>query len=261
MKEATGRQESEMRALITGASSGIGRDMALYLSKLGWKLIITGRNEASLRNLRQRLGSSCEYIVLDLTESGAPQLLYDKCKGRRIDMLVNNAGFGLFGKFTETSLEAEHDMIALNIVAVHDLTKLFLRDFVRRDSGLILNVASSAGFLPGPLMSTYYSSKAYVLRLSEAVYAELKDMGSRVKISVLCPGPVSTEFNKRAGVMFSAKPLTSSYVAKYAIDNAFRGRLHIIPSFKMKLALSLAKVAPLSAIIPVVFALQKRKLN
>ena len=148
-----------MRAVITGATSGIGKEMAVYLSQLGYDLILTGRNETMLRKLQQTLPTRVETITLDLSEPRAPFQLYAFCKHKQVDLLVNNAGYGLFGPFDQIDLEDELNMLNVNIRALHILTKLFLRDFKQRNRGRILNVASSAGFLTGPLLSSYYASK------------------------------------------------------------------------------------------------------
>lgn len=136
-----------MRALITGATSGIGRAIAMEFSRRGWALVLTGRNQKALEELQQTLPVPTEIIALDLAEDQAPFTLYEFCRGKRIDVLVNNAGFGVFGEFTETDLQQELELLQVNIRALHILTKLFLRDFQKRGSGRILNVASSAGFL------------------------------------------------------------------------------------------------------------------
>ena len=174
-----------MKALITGASSGIGRDMARYLASLGWDLILVARREARLLELKQELSTNVRTIILDVGKQEDCYRLYEETKDENVDMLVNNAGFGLAGEFVKTDLDTELNMIDVNIRAVHILTKLFVKDFAARDSGYILNVASSAGFMPGPLLSTYYATKNYVLRLTEALYEELRRKGSRVKVSVL----------------------------------------------------------------------------
>lgn len=250
-----------MKALITGASSGIGRDMAKYLGKLGWELILVGRNEARLREVAESISTNSEIISIDLAHENAPKQLYHMCKGMSIDMLINNAGFGLFGEYDQTDLDAELEMINVNIKAVHILTKLFLRDFKKRNSGYILNVSSSAAYMPGPLLATYYASKAYVLRLSCAVARELKEAKSKVSISVLCPGPVNTDFNNRAGVVFSIKPISSEYVAKYAIDKTLERKQIIIPTAKIKLCCALAPLVPNSVLTPIVYRIQKKKMK
>ena len=174
-------------------------------------------------------------------------------------MLINNAGFGDIGAFRKTDINKELDMINLNIKAVHVLTKLFLKDFVKRDSGYILNVASSAAFQPGPLMATYYSTKVYVYHLTLAIYEELKKMKSHVHISCLCPGPVNTNFNNVANCEFKVKALSSSYVAKYSIDKMLKNKLIIIPGFGMKLSYFFGKIAPMKLKLNIIYNIQHRK--
>ena len=216
-----------MKALITGASSGIGRDMARVLSDMGYDLILVARRKDKLEKLKKQLSTDVKIICLDVSSTYNCTKLYNKVKDEDIDILINNAGFGKFGEFNDIKLDDELDMIDVNIKAVHILTKLFLNDFVARNKGYILNVASSAAFQPGPLMATYYSTKAYVLHLTEAIYEELRKNNSNVGISVLCPGPVNTEFNKVAKVRFSLKSLESNDVAEYAIKKMFKKKLII----------------------------------
>lgn len=250
-----------MKALITGASSGIGMAMAEYLSSMGWELIVTGRNRNALCALAKRLKTPCEIIVMDLAEEGAPKRLYELCRGKNVDFLINNAGFGVFGRLEDADLDAELSLLRVNILATHTLTKLFLRDFKKRNSGRILNVASAAAFMPGPLFASYYASKAYVLRLSAAVREELRREGSRVSISVLCPGPVDTQFNKRAGVRFSINPASRAYVAKYGVDMALRRRFLIVPTLKMKLCVYGSMPVPDSLLAAIAYNVQKKKLG
>lgn len=248
-----------MKALITGASSGIGRDIARYLSSKGYELVLTARNEEKLRELQKTIGTKSEIITLDLAEENAPFELYKMCRGKNIDFLVNNAGFGVFGEFDKTELNDELDLINVNIRALHILTKLFLRDFKKRNRGIILNVASSAAFMTGPLMSSYYASKNYVLRLSLAVYEELRRSRSSVRISVFCPGPVNTGFNKRAGVSFSVKSISSEYAAKYAVDKCLEGKTIIIPSLQMKLGVFASRFAPHKLLSAIAYNIQHSK--
>lgn len=219
-----------MKAVITGATSGIGRDIATLLAKNGWELVLTGRNEKELIRLKNTLPTNIEIIALDLAEKEAPFVLYRFCRGMDIDLLVNNAGFGKYGKFSETNLKDELDMISVNVRAVHILMKLFLCDFRRKNRGRILNVASSAGFLTGPNMSAYYATKNYVVRLSLAVAEELRQERSKVTVSVLCPGPVDTNFNKRAGASFLIMGMKSDEVAQYAIEKTLDGKWLIVPA-------------------------------
>lgn len=248
-----------MKALVTGASSGIGRDIARYLSSLGYDIIAVARDGQALNELKEELSTKVETISVDLSDEEACKALYNTVKNKKIDVLVNNAGFGDFGEFISTDLDKELNMINLNIKAVHILTKLFLKDMVKRNSGYILNVASIAGFMPGPLMATYYSTKSYIVRLSQAINTELKKKKSKVKISVLCPGPVNTNFNKVANVKFNLKGLPSENVAKYGIDKMLKGKLIIIPGITIKTARFLAKISPDSIAARVCMKMQERK--
>lgn len=248
-----------MKALITGASSGIGKDMARILSHKGYELILVARSEEKLDALKKRLKTKTEIIPLDLSKEEACFELYEKVKKENIDVLINNAGFGLFGKFTETSLEEELNMIDLNIKAVHILTKLFLKDFKERNRGSILNVASSAAFSPGPLLATYYATKAYVLRLTEAIYEELRRENSEVYIGALCPGPVDTGFNERANVKFSLKGLNSFDVAAYAIVEMEKKKLVIVPGKIMKVTRIAQRLIPDKILLKATYKIQKKK--
>lgn len=250
-----------MKALITGTTSGIGKCIARKLAARGWELILTGRNEEVLRELQSTLGGSVEIIAADLSKREEVFRVYEYCRGRDVDMLVNNAGYGLFGKFDETDLDDELAMIDLNITALHILTKLFLRDFKKKDCGTILNVASVAGFMTGPLMSSYYASKNYVLRLSLAIYEELRRDRSGVTITVLCPGPVATNFNNRAGVSFSVRPITADYAAEYALKKALSGKLLAIPGLNVKLGAFAARFVPHKLLSAITYNIQQGKTN
>lgn len=247
-----------MQALITGASSGIGKEIAIYLNELGYDLILVARDKEKLIELSGQLNKA-EVYVSDLKEKENVLKLYEDFKDRNIDLLVNNAGFGLFGYTTETALDKELDMINLNICAVHILTKLFLKDMIKRNNGCILNVASSAGFLPGPYLNTYYATKNYVTKFTMAIYEELKHQNSKVRISALCPGPVDTNFNTVAGGSFRTKSLTSKYVARYGIDKTLKGKLIIIPSIKMKLGNFFSRFLPYKLQLKIVYNIQKNK--
>lgn len=250
-----------MKALITGASSGIGADMARILSKRGYDLILVARNKKRLESLKEELGTSVQIISIDLSSTFNCMKLYNKVKKQDIDVLINNAGFGLFGNFSETNIERELDMIDLNIKAVHTLTKVFLQDFKIKNSGYILNVASSAAFGPGPLMATYYATKAYVLHLTEAIDEELRRDGSSVYVGSLCPGPVNTNFNQVAGVQFGVKAMESYDVAKYAIDRMFARKTIIIPGVVMKLVCFGRRFLPRKIISRFTYRIQKAKIR
>lgn len=224
-----------MKALITGASSGIGREIAKYLASLNYDLIIVARNTEKLNQLKSEIKNvDVRVITLDLSREQDALDLYEHLKGDRIDFLVNNAGFGAYGKFTEVPLETELALIHTNVCAVHILTKLYLKEMAARNSGYILNVGSAAGFLAGPTFSSYYASKNYVVRLTQAIHEELRRDKSNVKVSVLCPGPVQTNFNDVANVKFCIRGLTPELVAKYAVDKTLLGKMIITPGFEMK---------------------------
>ena len=248
-----------MKALITGASSGIGLDMARYLAKQKCELILVGRDREKLEKVQESLPTKVTIIVADLANEQKVKELYVLTSKENIDILINNAGFGDFGYFTETDLSKELDMINTNIKAVHILTKSFLKDMEKKNSGYILNVASSSAFQPGPLMATYYATKSYVYQLTEALYYEQKKKKSNVHLSVLCPGPVATNFNNVAGVRFAVKPLTSSYVAEYAIDKMFKKKMLIIPGFKMKCARFFERFASDKLLLKITYRIQHKK--
>ena len=187
------------------------------------------------------------------------RLLYRAVRGDDLEIVINNAGFGLFGEFLETDLDEELRMIDTNIRAVHILTKLAVQDFEKRGHGYILNVASSAGFLPGPLMATYYATKNYVLRLTQALREELRHRGSRVRVCALCPGPVDTEFNRVAGVKFSLNGLDAKRVAREAIDGLFAGRVVVVPGVTMKAMTVARHFAPDSLLARITYHFQHKK--
>lgn len=250
-----------MKALVTGASSGIGLEMSKYLDSLGYEVILVARDKEKLEAAAKMLKHKPKIIVMDISQIEDIKSLYVLVKNDDIDILVNNAGFGLCGNFTETDLSKELNMIDLNIKSVHVLTKLFLKDMKRKNKGYILNVASSAAFQSGPLMATYYSTKSYVYRLTEAINYELKKEKSNVQVSCLCPGPVDTNFFDVADVKFSVKPLKASYVAKYAIDKLLKRKMLIIPGIKMKLAKQLGRLASDKMLMRITYKIQKKKMK
>jgi len=248
-----------MKALITGASSGIGRDIAKELSKKGYDLILVARDLEKLNEVKSEIKTNVEVMSLDVSDSENCKKLYEQYKD--IDILINNAGFGDCGYFTNTKLDKELQMINTNIVAYHVLTKLYLQEMKKKDKGIILNVASIAGFMPGPLMATYYSTKSYVVRLSESLREELRREKSKVQISILCPGPVDTNFNKVADVEFALKGLSSEYVARYATEKMLKGKFYIVPGWKIRLAKFASKITPSSVVARVSYNMQKRKIK
>lgn len=248
-----------MKALITGASSGIGRDLAKQLSEEGYDLILVARRKKRLESLKKELPTKVEIISLDVSSTFNCMKLYNKVKKQDIDIVINNAGFGVFGNFQQTNIDDELDLIDTNIKAVHILTKLFLKDFVEKDKGYILNVASTAAFLSGPLMATYYASKGYVMKLTEAISEELRKQYSNVYIGCLCPGPVDTEFNEVAKVKFGVKSLSSEFVAKYAIKKMMQKKVMIIPGFTNRASIFISRLLPRKTMLKITYKIQKRK--
>lgn len=246
-----------MIALITGASSGLGKDFAINLSNLGYDIILVARNKKKLEQVSKECKTKTFIETLDLSIPENCKKIFKKYKN--IDLLINNAGFGEFGDFASSNLDSELEMIDLNIKAVHILTKLYLKQMIKKYSGRILNVASSAAFLPGPLMSTYYSTKSYIFKLTTAIFEELRHIKSNVKVHVLCPGPVDTNFNDVAGVNFSMKSLSSNYVTSYALKKMFKNKLVIIPGFVNKLGALGSKILPLKFVLKVDYNIQKKK--
>ena len=253
-----------MKVLLTGASSGIGRDMAKILNDKKYDLILVARDEEKLNSVKNELEkeekeNKIETISMDLSIEENCKKLCEQVKD--IDILINNAGFGDCGDFTKTNLEKDIKMIKTNVVAYHILTKEYLKQMKEKNKGKILNVASIAGFMPGPLMATYYATKAYVVRLSEAIREELKKEKSNIKISILCPGPVNTNFNKVANVKFKIREANSFDVAKYAIEKMEKGKFYIIPGLDVKLAKIGAKIFPTNLVAKVAYMVQRRKIN
>lgn len=248
-----------MNVLITGASSGIGRDMARILHQMGHSLYLVARRKDLLEKLKSELDEKPEIIALDLSCAENCYALYEGLKDKGIDILINNAGFGAFGEFSDVPLDCELEMLDVNVKALHILTKKFLKDFKTRDFGYILNVSSSAAFLPGPLMSAYYATKAYVQRLTMAIYEELRRSKSHVYVGTLCPGPVDTEFNARANVSFSLKSLKSEDVARYAIKKMFKKKLVIIPGFVIRMGVFFQRFMPTKLLLKISYKIQRNK--
>lgn len=249
-----------MKALVTGASSGMGKDMAKYLASLGYDLFVVSRNKEKLESIYKDEKVKVTIIDMDLTSTDNCIKLHEMLKKENIDILINNAGFGDAGKFTKTSLDKELEMIDLNVKSYHILTKLFLTDFVKRDYGRILNVASIAGFMYGPYMATYYATKNYVVSLTLGIIRELKKDKSKVKVSLFCPGPVRTNFNNVANVKFNIGSISSEYASIYAIDNMFKNKEVIVPP-NMKLNKLLVKIAPYNIVTLINSYVQERKIK
>lgn len=245
------------KALITGASSGIGEEIAKILSEKGYETVLVARRTERLEALSAALPSKSEVYTADLSDMDEVRALFEKHQD--IDILINNAGFGVYGDFCETDFDRESQMIDVNIRALHYLMKAYIPIFEKRHGGKILNVASSAAFFPGPLLSSYYASKAYVLRLSTAVREELRRRKSPVTITSLCPGPVETEFGQLSGSNLGKRTISPVYVAKLAVDAMMKGKAVVVPTFTMKMTRFLSKLLPESISVRVVYILQKSK--
>ena len=256
-----------MIALVTGASSGIGRDIARELAKRKYDVIIVARNEKALNELKVELESKYKVQVYvktcDLTIKENCKNLYKEVKDEfeNIDILINNAGLGTCGRFTDTSLEKEEQIIDTNITALHILMKLFLKDMCLKNKGYIMNVASIAGFMPGPLMATYYASKSYVIKLTQGIQRELKMQKSNVRISVLCPGPVKTNFQKVADVKFNTPEAKSSDVARKAVKKMLKNKKIIFTEWYIALVRIFTKILPDSLFAFCCYYIQKRKIG
>jgi short-subunit dehydrogenase len=240
-------------ALITGASSGIGYELAKLFAHDHYNLVLVARSAAKLAQLSDELhhqfNITAKTLPRDLTAPSAPKQVFEQLEkdGIAIDVLVNNAAYGKFGPFSEMSLEDVSGQIELNIVGLTTLTRLFLPGMMARKSGRILNVASTAGFQPGPLMAVYYASKAYVVSFSEAIANELD--GSGVTVTCLCPGPTDTGFQSRAGVENSRLfqqfgPMEAKIVARDGYRALMKGKTLTISGFKNLLLAESVRIAP-----------------
>jgi len=252
-------------ALITGASAGIGVDLAECFAKGGYDLIITARSEPALREVADRLakahGVKVTPIACDLGVPGGGTLLAREIAEREmaVDVLVNNAGFGQTGGFDSTPIDPQLGMVDLNVRALVELSHIYLKDMLRRKRGGILNVASTAAFQPGPLMSIYYASKAFVLSFTEALWEEAR--GTGVHVACLCPGPTVSQFHGRAGtdktrLSKTAKPMASMPVAQLGYNAFQRNRRVVVPGVMNKGLIAFARLAPRRLLLPVVRHLQ-----
>lgn len=252
-------------ALITGASAGIGRAFAYELAQRGYSLILVARRKEQLAELAQQLQEkypiTCRVMVCDLSQTEECKKLIRETENLPVEILINNAGFGDCAPFTESDLQKELDMIAVNVRAVHILTKLMLRQMQKTDSGYILNIASSAGLIPaGPYMSAYYATKAYVTSLTQAIAQELKEAHSHIYVGCVCPGPVDTEFHAVANVRFALPGISPEACARYSIRRMFRKKTVIVPTIVMKFALFGVRLLPRKWYIAITARQQKKKM-
>jgi uncharacterized protein len=245
---------AQQTALITGASVGIGLELARQFARGGYNLVLVARNQEKLKAVAEEMRSldvQADYVVSDLAQAAAPLGLFADLKNRgvTIDVLVNNAGFGALGQFDELDPQRQLDMIQVNVTAVVELTHLFLQGMIARNAGGILNVASTAAFQPGPHMAVYYASKAFVLSFSEAIAEELKR--TNITVSALCPGPTESEFRTRAKMddspVFRSKfipTMTAADVARIGYRGFRKGKRIVIPGLVNKLAVQSNRIGP-----------------
>lgn len=248
-------------AVITGASAGIGAEFARRLSAKGFPLVLVARRRDRLERLAKELKTDCVVMEADLSREEECYRLMEEVREKKVGIFINNAGFGDCGRFVETDLAKEMDMVQLNVKALHILMKLMLRQMQEAGGGYILNVASSAGLMPaGPYMATYYATKSYVASLTQAVAEELREEGSRVYVGCLCPGPVDTEFNSVANVEFALKGISAGYCAAYALEQMAKRQVVIIPTRLMQAAMLGGRFLPQSLYVKIAARQQKKKL-
>lgn len=261
------KENSGKTALVTGASGGIGYELARLFARDGYNLVLVARSENKLAEvkaeLEKRHGISARVLVKDISRPEAPNEIYSELQqeGVRIDALVNNAGFTVFGPFAETSLEDELQLMQVNIVALTHLTKLFLPGMVENRHGRILNLGSTASFQPGPLMAVYYASKAYVLSFSEAIATELQ--GTGVTVTALCPGPTRTGFQERgkmedSRLVAGRKIMDARTAARAGYRGMMKGQTLVIPGFMNWLGAEAVRFTPRKVVTQVVRKAQER---
>ena len=249
-----------MTALITGASSGIGEEFARQLASKGYDIIAVARRIDRLEKLKDSLFVKVIPIACDLSDRQECINLCEKLKDYDIDIVINNAGFGKLGFFTDIPLEDELSMTYVNCCALHILTKHFLRKFEEKGHGYILNVCSVGAYPPGPLLANYYATKAYVKSLTIAINEEERVKGKDIYIGCLCPGPVNTEFSDVANVRFAIKSRSASFVVGYAIRKMFKKKTVIIPGIEVKLSALASKLLPEKLMAKITYRIQKKKM-
>ena len=238
-------------ALVTGASAGLGVEFARQLSQRGHRLVLAARRKDRLEELAKELGNA-RAAAVDLSKANAAaKLLADlEANGEIVDLLINNAGFGLIGRFAELDARRERQMIDLNVATLTDLCRAVAPDMVKRKSGGILNIASTAAFQPGPKMAVYFATKAFVLSLSEALHEELKPHG--ISVTCLCPGPTRTEFGDVAGFrgngLFDRVAMDSPAVVKAGLNGLDRNKAVVIPGLVNKVTANSGRFAPRSVV-------------
>jgi hypothetical protein len=255
------------RAWITGAASGLGLELAVLLAADGFSLVLADRDRQGLEKVKERLeeehGIPVDIRALDLSEQDSALKLYRSLDGKEVDILINNAGFGLYGFFSETPWELEEQMLRLHVMTVTHLTKLVVSDMISKGAGRVLNVSSLAAFQPGPLMSVYYASKGYILSFTEALANETK--GTGVTVSVLLPGWFRTNFQKTTAKNSSVKEsqarlhtVTAEKVARRAYLGMMQGKTVIIPGWSNKLMALAPRILPRKAMTSIIRRIQER---
>ena len=255
----------KITTLITGASNGIGLELAYINAKNGNNLILVARNWTKLQEIKAEIESAYDVMVTiiskDLSVNNAAQEVYNEVNllNFKVDYLINNAGFGDYGLFAETQWEKEQEMINLNITALTQLTKLFLPQMIKRRSGKILNLASTASFQPGPKMAVYFATKSYVLHFSEAIANEVKEYG--ITVTALCPGPTESGFQSAAAMdnakLFKDKKLpTSKEVATYGYDAMIKGKTVAIHGFMNAFLANSIRFIPRNLVVKIIRRLQ-----
>lgn len=253
-----------MRALITGASSGIGFELSKIFAKNNYDLVMVSKDrkklESSANEIKSLHNVTIKQIAIDLSKENSARKLYYMLPGK-IDILVNNAGFGLYGEFKDTDISAEQEMLHLNIVSLTELTKYIMKDMLAKGSGKIMNIASTAAFFPGPMMSVYYASKAYVLSFSVALANELK--GTNVSLTVVCPGPTKSGFQEKANLGKSSfskhKMMGSDEVAEISYKGLIKKQLIIIPGTMNKFQAFASRIFPMEMLADMVRSYQKQR--
>ncbi|MFN6513359.1 MAG: SDR family NAD(P)-dependent oxidoreductase [Nostoc sp. CreGUA01] len=259
---------SKKTALITGAASGIGYELAYLFAADNYNLVLVDKNGLKLREVAEKFeskfGNFAKPIVKDLSISTSPDEIFTELQQAdiQVDVLVNNAGFGTYGLFHETSLTAELEMLQVNLVCLTHLTKLFLKDMVKQGEGKILNVASAAAFQPGPLMAVYFATKAYILSFSEAIANELE--GTGVTVTVLCPGSTESAFHQRTGMADSKmlknkRMMDAQTVAEIGYRGLMKGKTIVIPGFINKLLAKIVRFVPRKLVTKIVRSMQEDK--
>jgi short-subunit dehydrogenase len=262
------QSQQKQTALITGASGGIGYELAQLFANDGYNLVLIARNEQKLTQIandwRKKYNISIKVIAKDLSISTAPQEIFTELQQEsiKVDVLVNNAGFASYGLFHQADINAELQMIQVNVACLTHLTQLFLKDMVKQGAGKILNLASTAAFQPGPLMAVYYATKAYVLSFSEAIANELE--GTGVTVTALCPGPTESGFQQRAAMEDSKlvsgqKIMDAQTVAQIGYRALFEGKTVVIPGIKNKLLAESVRFTPRKIVTKLVRSMQETK--